>query len=116
MGTFTVSGATAGVAGAVAVSGYAQLHTGDPGSLGTANIAAGIDRVAVPWAAGTDPAQNASITFPVPTAGSGGLAYSWVSLWSASVGGQFTGTSALDVSATYGGLGSLVVACLADNG
>lgn len=79
-----------------AITPFAKLHTGDPGSAGTSNASAETTRKAV--------------TFGAPASGSSaGTAVSWawtaanetvshVSYWTASTGGSFLGSGALSAS------------------
>lgn len=76
-----------------------KLHTGDPGSAGTANAAGNTTRVAVTCSA----ASAGSITNSADVAWTNvGTAetYSHVSFWSATVAGTFLGSDDLAVSRT----------------
>lgn len=68
-------------------SHYAQLHTGDPGTACTANVAANSTRQAITFAAaasGSCASSNAPSWASVPASET----YSHISLWSASTGGS----------------------------
>lgn len=76
---------------------YIQLHTGDPGSAGTANVAGNNVRKSVSFAAASaeSKASNADITW---TNVSTSETYSYVSLWDASSNGNFLWAGALTSS------------------
>ena len=67
---------------------YIQLHTGDPGSAGTANVAGNNVRKAVSFAAASaeSKASSADITW---TSVSTTETYAYVSLWDASSSGNY---------------------------
>lgn len=69
---------------------YVQLHTGDPGAAGTANISSVTTRESMTLAAASGGAVSASNT-PQWTswAGTNGETQSAISLWSASTSGTF---------------------------
>lgn len=76
---------------------YVQLHTGDPGSAGTANVAGNSTRKSVTFAAASaeSKASNADITWTnVSTAET----YAYVSLWDASSAGNYLWSGALTAS------------------
>lgn len=103
----STSGRNAAASGVTALSGYASLHTGDPGGTGASEVTGGSPayaRKAVTWAAagGGSVTTSASATFDVP--GSTTIAY--MGLWSASTGGTFYGGAALSSSETYGAQGT----------
>jgi len=71
-------------------AGYAQLHTGDPGSSGTSNVSSTTTREAVTW----NSASGASVTASnqpewTSWAGTNGETDTDISLWSASSSGTF---------------------------
>lgn len=73
---------------------YIQLHTGDPGSAGTANVATNNTRKSVAFAAASaeQKASNADLTWAsVPATET----YAYVSLWDAATGGNFLWAGAL---------------------
>lgn len=78
---------------------YVQLHTGDPGSSGTSNVAANTTRQQATFgnaAASRAIANTAAIEWTsVPNTET----YSWVSLWDASTAGNFLGRDDLSSSA-----------------
>lgn len=78
---------------------FVKLHTGDPGSAGTANAAGETDRVAVTFSAASGGAitNSAAVEW---TAVSNAETYSHVSFWDASVAGVFLGSDDLAVSRT----------------
>jgi len=78
---------------------YIQLHTGDPGSAGTANVATNNTRKTTAWAASSSgsKATNADITWTSVPAGE---TYSYVSLWDASTNGNYLWSGALTAAKT----------------
>lgn len=86
-----------------------SLHTGEPGSAGTANEVSGTgyDRQAVTWAAASNGARNiaAEVTFVIPT---GNITVSAVGLWA---GSTYCGTvdSTNPASQPFTGGGQLVI-------
>jgi hypothetical protein len=79
---------------------YVQLHTGDPGSAGTANASAVTTRYAVTFsAAGTATAGSMALTSMGGTyAMTGTETISHISLWDASTAGNFMWSVALTAS------------------
>lgn len=78
---------------------FVKLHTGDPGSAGTANAAANTTRTSVTFSAASGGAitNSADVAWTnVPNAET----YSHVSFWDASSGGVFLGSDDLAVSRT----------------
>jgi hypothetical protein len=78
---------------------YVQLHTGDPGSAGTSNVAGETDRVQASFSA----AASRAITNDAVVewlAVSTNETYTWISLWDASTSGNFLGRD--DLSSTAG--------------
>ena len=78
---------------------YIQLHTGDPGSAGTANVATNNTRKTTAWTASSSgsKATNADITWSSVPAGE---TYSYVSLWDASTNGNYLWSGALTAAKT----------------
>lgn len=76
---------------------YIQLHTGDPGSAGTSNVAGNNTRKSISEAAAASgsKASNADITW---TSVSTSETYSYVSLWDASTLGNYLWSAALTSS------------------
>jgi hypothetical protein len=77
---------------------YVQLHTGDPGSAGTSNVAGETDRVQASFSA----AASRAITNDAVVewlAVSTNETYTWISLWDASTSGNFLGRDDLSSSA-----------------
>ncbi len=77
---------------------YAKLHTGDPGSAGTASASAETTRKAMTFgsASGGSASQTGSVSWTSWTAGSETISH--VSYWTASTGGTFVGSFALAAS------------------
>lgn len=77
---------------------YAKLHTGDPGSAGTANASAETTRKAMSFASasGGSATQSGSVSWTSWSAGSETITH--VSYWSASTAGTFKGSFALTAS------------------
>lgn len=79
---------------------YVQLHTGDPGSAGTANVAANTTRQQATFGAGAA-SRTISNTVAIEwTSVSNTETYSWISLWSASTNGTFLGRDDLSSTAS----------------
>ena len=76
---------------------YVQLHTAEPGAAGTTAIAGETDRVAVTFSAASNGAitNSADVTW---AAVSNTETISHVSFWSASSGGTFLGSDALETA------------------
>lgn len=77
-----------------------KLHTGDPGSAGTASASANTTRPALTWSAFTAPASKA-ITATLPqwaTWASGNETITHVSVWDSTTAGNFLFSAALTVS------------------
>jgi hypothetical protein len=77
---------------------YVQLHTGDPGSSGTSNVAAETDRVQATLSAAASRATTNSAAIEWTNV-SNTETYTWVSLWTASTNGTFLGRDDLSSSA-----------------
>lgn len=78
---------------------WVKLHTGDPGSAGTANAATETDRVQATFSAASGGAitNSADLEWLAVAAGE---TYSHISLWTASTAGTFLGSDALNASKT----------------
>lgn len=76
---------------------YIQLHTADPGSAGTTAVAGNNVRKSVTFAAASadSKASNADVTW---TSVSTSETYAYVSLWDASINGNFLWAAALTAS------------------
>lgn len=82
-------------------STHMQPHSGDPGSVGTANVVTAVatQRSAMTWAAAA--ANARSLTTPVPTwTATGAATVSHVSCWDASTSGNFRMSAALSAAKT----------------
>lgn len=81
---------------------FVKLHTGDPGSAGTSNAAAGsTTRVAVTQAAASGGAIALNGTAPVWTNGGTSETLTHISVWDASTGGNFLYSVALTASQAW---------------
>lgn len=80
----------------------AQLHTGAPGSAGTANVSSTTTRKAVTWASASGASKAANGTLPSWTswAGTNGEVVTAISLWSALTSGTFGAAITLSASVT----------------
>lgn len=81
---------------------WAKLHTGDPGSAGTANASSVTTRMQYTWGAAAAAVKAIVATFPAWTnwAGTNGEVVSHVSVWDASTAGNFLYSYALTASKT----------------
>lgn len=83
---------------------YVQLHTGAPGSAGTANVSSTTARQSVAWgsASGSGPASVAASSQPAWTnwAGTNGEVDTDISFWSAATAGNFGMSMQLSASVT----------------
>ena len=75
---------------------YVKLHTGDPGSAGTANASAVTTRNAVTWSAPSAGSMSLSSLSSFSMTGSETISY--ISLWDASTAGNFLESLALSSS------------------
>lgn len=92
---------------------HASLHTGDPGSTGTALTTAA--RQAVTWTVDGD--GDLTLTAPVNFTGvAANGAVTYVGLWSASTGGTFRGGFALTGDLTANAAGEYTLTQLTING
>lgn len=78
---------------------FVKLHTGDPGSAGTANASANTTRVAVTWASPSGASISANGTLPSWASwASGSETITHISYWSLISGGVFQNAVALSSS------------------
>ena len=80
---------------------WLKLHTGDPGAAGTSNPAGETTRQEATFG-GASSAATANDNTVIWTNVSTAETYSWLSLWTASVAGTFTGRVQLVASKTVG--------------
>lgn len=78
---------------------YVKLHTGDPGSAGTANAAGNTTRKLAAFGAASAGSLTTSGDLAWTAVGTAET-YSHVSFWDAVTGGNFLGSDALDVART----------------
>jgi hypothetical protein len=97
---------------------YVQLHTGDPGTAGTANVAGNSTRLStgtMSTPAAGQSTNNAAINWTAAQVTTSET-YSYVSLWTAATGGTFVGAGTMTASAIAAGdlfsiaIGNLTVA------
>ena len=91
---------------------YASLHTGDPGTSGTAEVNGGAPAYArkpLSWASASSSSKSTSaqMVFDVP---GGGTMITHVGYWSAATGGTFYGSRPLDTPQTYPTQGTYTMA------
>lgn len=81
---------------------FVQLHTGDPGASGTANVSSVTTRPALNFGAASAGSQSAIATLPSWTswAGTNGEVITHISTWGASSAGTFYYSAALAASKT----------------
>jgi len=81
---------------------FVQLHTGDPGASGTANVSSVTTRPALNFGAASAGSQSAIATLPswASWAGTNGEVVTHISVWGASSGGTFYYSAALTASKT----------------
>jgi len=92
---------------------WCKLHTGDPGSAGTANASAETDRKQSTRASASAGSQAQSGTAPSWTAwDAGSETITHASLWSASTAGTFLGSVALTASKAVANGDSLTLSSL----
>lgn len=93
-------------------AGFVSLHTADPGTGGTSEVpnsgSPAYARKAIAWsaAASGSKANSGTITFDVP----GSTTITHLGYWSASTGGTFYGSRALDANQTYATQGTYSIA------
>lgn len=93
---------------------YVKLHTADPGSAGATGAAAGsTTRVAVTHTAPAAGAMAMNGTAPAWTNGGTSETISHISVWDASVGGNFLYSTALTVSKAWASGDTLTLNTLA---
>lgn len=97
VGLNTVNGANA-MLGALAGTVYVQLHTGDPGASGTANVSGTTTRPAMTLAAAAGGSRSASTQPSWSSWASGAETISHLSLWSAASAGNFIASVAATAS------------------
>lgn len=84
-----------------AAGAFAQLHTGDPGASGTANVSSTTTRQSVTWNAPSAGSMTLSNTPSWASwAGTNGEVVSHISEWSASTSGTFFLSAQLSASKT----------------
>lgn len=104
---FSAARVTAAIDAAVAATTHIQLHDGDPGAGGTANVAdevAGRLGFVFPAAVDGETAQTAEFAITGP-----GGPYSYVTGWSADSGGTHQWTAQLTPAESFAGPGTLEV-------
>lgn len=81
---------------------WAKLHTGDPGSAGTANASSVTTRMQFTWSAASAGSKSITTTLPAWTswAGTNGEVVTHISVWDASTAGNFLYSYALTASKT----------------
>lgn len=81
---------------------YVALHTGDPGSAGTANASSVTTRVILAWSAASAGSKSITTTLPAWTnwAGTNGEVVTHISVWDALTTGNFLYSFALAASKT----------------
>jgi hypothetical protein len=81
---------------------FVQLHTGDPGASGTANVSSVTTRPALNYGAASAGSQSAIATLPswATWAGTNGEVVTHISTWGASSAGTFYYSAALTASKT----------------
>jgi len=78
----------------VALTGFASIHTADPGGTGASEVSGGgYARQAVTWTAASNGSRSANATLAFSAAAS--TAANFVGLWSAVTGGTWYGGEAL---------------------
>lgn len=78
---------------------YVRLHTGDPGSAGTANASANTTRVVLAWSAASAGSKAITTTLPVWAAwAAGSETISHISVWDNLTVGNFLFSAALTAS------------------
>lgn len=111
MAGIVAAGANAMLTGLTGVVGFVSLHTADPGATGTSEVTGGSPayaRKAITWAAasGSQVSNSAQVVFDVPTS----TTIRFLGYWSASTGGTFYGSRALDANQTYSSQGTYTLA------
>lgn len=98
------------LAGFSGTAAHASLHTADPGSGGGSEVSGGSPayaRKSISWAAPSSGsvATDANIVFDVP----GSTTITHLGYWSASSGGTFYGSRALDTNQTFATQGTYTI-------
>jgi hypothetical protein len=108
---FSVAAANAALSTFAASALYVQLHTGDPGSAGTANVSTTTTREAVTWGAPASGVITATNTPSWPSwAGTNDETVTDVSYWNLATGGAFQGSSQLATPAQMATTDTLALA------
>lgn len=97
---------SAAIDGANSATTHVQLHDGDPGAGGTANVAAESSRVAFTFPAGSSGSSSDTAQFTI--SGAGGP-YGYVTGWNASSDGTYQWTAAISPAESFAGAGTLDV-------
>lgn len=97
--------------GLKAAATFASLHTADPGTTGTNEVSGGSPayaRKSISWGTPSNGAMstNANIVFDVPAS----TTIQFLGYWSASTGGTFYGSRALDTNQTFATQGTYTIA------
>lgn len=81
---------------------YVQLHTGEPGANGTANVSSNTTRVVIAWAAASAGSKAIQATFPAWAnwAATNGEVITNISIWDALTNGNFLFSVLLTVAKT----------------
>lgn len=82
---------------------YVQLHTGAPGSAGTANIAGESTRMAAGAFSTPSAGSSSNLAAVTWTSVSTSETYTNISLWSAATGGTFIGSGTITANAVVAG-------------
>ena len=111
MAGIVAAGANLMLGGFTGSAGFVSLHTADPGLTGTSQVTGGSPayaRKAIAWTAASSSATSNSgqIVFDVPT----GTTINHLGYWSASTGGTFYGSRALNTAQTYTSQGTYTLA------
>jgi hypothetical protein len=75
-----------------------KLHTGDPGSAGTANASAETTRKALTWSAASAGSKAITTTLPTWTWAAGSETITHISVWDSTTAGNFLYSGALTAS------------------
>lgn len=104
---FTAARVDAAIDGAVDGTTHIQLHDGDPGAGGTANVAAEVAaRLAFVFPAASSGESEQTATFSITGAGG---PYGYVTGWNALTDGTHQWTAELTPAESFAGAGSLEV-------
>lgn len=106
--TYTVARLDAALDGANGATTHMQLHNGDPGAGGTANVAVQVaGRIAFTLPASAAGASSNTGSFDILDTGDG--AYTHITLWDALTGGTHQATGVLTPQESFAGAGTLNV-------